>query len=211
MVRFFQTLVVSILVGVLCAAPTASRAGDASEVVRGFQAALLDTMKNARTLGVRGRFEKLGPAIENSFHLPLMVATASAPFWRAGTAAQRERLLAAFRRMSASTVATLFDDYEGESFRIVRERKATGPTVLVDTQILRHGSDPVDVTYVAARMRDRWWLIDIVVEGGISEIKIRRNEYAGYLREGGLDRLAQALEDRATRLLSGKPATAAAE
>lgn len=180
-------------------------------MVQAFQAVLLDTMKNARTLGVKGRYEKVGPAIRQAFHLPLMAATASAPFWRAGTEQQRERLLAAFHRMSASTVATLFDDYGGETFRIVRERNPDGPTVLVDTQILRPSDDPVDITYVAAKLGGRWWLIDIIVGGGISEVRVRRNEYAAFLREGGLNRLAQALDGRADRLLAGKAASAAAQ
>lgn len=210
MQRLFRSLIALPVIAVLCAAPTAGSAGDASAVVRSFQAVLLDAMRQAKALGVKGRYEKLGPAIEAAFHLPLMAATASAPYWHDGTAAQRSRLLAAFHRMSASTVATLFDDYGGETFRIVRERETAGPTVLVDTQVVRPEDDPIDITYVAARLRDRWWIIDLVVGGGISEVRVRRNEYARFLSEGGLDRLTQALDEQADRLLSRKPETTAA-
>lgn len=179
-------------------------------MVQGFQSVLLDTMKQAKALGVKGRYQRLEPAIREAFHLPLMIATASAPYWQDGTAAQRSRLLAAFHRMSASTVATLFDDYGGETFRIVRERKTAGPTVLVDTQVVRPADDPVDITFVAARLQDRWWIIDLIVGGGISEVKVRRNEYARFLREGGLDRLARALDEQADHLLAQRPGATAA-
>jgi phospholipid transport system substrate-binding protein len=175
-----------------------------SAVVARFQAGLLETMKKAEELGVKGRFERLAPLIETNFHLPLMIATASSPFWRTGTSEQKHALLAAFKRMSASTVATLFDGYDGESFRVVRERAAGGPTALVDTQIVRPKNDPIDITYVTAKLRDRWWIIDIIVEGGISEVKTRRNEYLKLLKEGGLERLTRALDDHATRLLAGR-------
>jgi phospholipid transport system substrate-binding protein len=210
MFRIFHGLIVLSVIGVLAAVPASASAAGASPVVQGFQAVLLDTMKQAKALGVKGRYERLGPAIKEAFHLPLMMATASAPYWRDGTAAQRTRLLAAFQRMSASTVATLFDDYGGETFRVVRERKSAGPTVLVDTQVVRPGDDPVDITFVAARLQERWWIIDLIVGGGISEVRVRRNEYMRFLREGGLDRLAQALDEQADHLLARKPETTAA-
>lgn len=192
------------MIWVSLALPATAGGSGASAVVSDFQAGLLETMKDAGKLGVKGRFERLKPLIERSFHLPLMIATATSPFWRAGTREQQQNLLAAFQRMSASTVATLFDGYDDEAFRVVRERKAEGPTVLVDTQIVRPDNDPIDITYVAARLRDRWWIIDIIVAGGISEVKVRKNEYLKLLTEGGLDRLTRALDDQATRLLSGQ-------
>ena len=210
MLRIYHGLIALSVIGVLAAVPASASAADASPVVQGFQAVLPDTMKQAKALGVKGRYERLGPAIKEAFHLPLMMATASAPYWRDGTAAQRTRLLAAFQRMSASTVATLFDDYGGETFRVVRERKSAGPTVLVDTQVVRPGDDPVDITFVAARLQERWWIIDLIVGGGISEVRVRRNEYMRFLREGGLDRLAQALDEQADHLLARKPETTAA-
>jgi phospholipid transport system substrate-binding protein len=173
-------------------------------VVESFQASLLDVMKRAKQLGVKGRYDVLGPVIEASFHQPLMIATASAPYWRAGTSEQRARLLAAFRHMSASTLATLFDDYDGEIFRVERVRKTDGRVVIVDTRIIRTADDPVDISYVAVELNNRWWIIDIIVSGGISEVKSRRGEYGAFLRDGGLDSLAAALNARADRLLSGQ-------
>lgn len=202
--RLIQAVGCSAVIWAMVALPAAAGDRGASAVVRDFQAGLLATMKEAGRLGVKGRYERLAPLIERNVHLPLMIATASSPFWRQGTKEQKQNLLAGFLRMSASTLATLFDGYDGESFRVVRERKPGGPTVLVDTEILRPDKDPIDITYVAARLRDRWWIIDIIVDGGISEVKVRRNEYLKLLTEGGLDRLTRALEDRATRLLSGQ-------
>lgn len=195
---------------VILSAPTAlSDNSSAKGVVRDFQASLLELMKNASELGVQGRFEALGPVIENRFHLPLMVATASAPYWKAGTAAQRSKLVMAFRRMSASTLATLFDSYNGETFQIERERQTSGPAVIVDTKIIRKKKDPVEISYVAVKLKRRWWIIDIIISGGISEIKVRRNEYRALLKQGGLTRLTAALNTRAERLLSGKETAAA--
>lgn len=202
--QFCKLAMGSLLIVILGTNPVLSDNSNARGAVKGFQASLLDVMKRAKKLGVQGRFEALAPIIENRFHLPLMIATASAPYWKAGSFAQRSKLLAAFHRMSASTLATLFDGYNGEYFRIERERKTSGRVLIVDTQIIRKKNDPVNISYVAVNLKDRWWIIDVVVSGGISEVKARRSEYRAFLKKGGLNRLAAALEATADRLLSGK-------
>jgi phospholipid transport system substrate-binding protein len=176
----------------------------ATETVSAFQQSLVAVMQNAKELGVKGRFDSLAPIIEKTFYLPVMISTASGHFWRAGTAEQRKRLLAAFRRMSVSSVATLFDGYDGETFRVVRERKTNGPTVLVDTEIGRKNDDPVEISYVSVNLRGRWWIIDVIVGGGISEVTVRRSEYLAILKDGGHEKLIAALEAQADRLLAGK-------
>ena len=202
MCRNPKELVWSVLIIFVCALPAHADPRGPGAIVKSFQASLLATIKDAEKIGVKGRYNIIAPAIEKTFHLPLMVATATAPYWRAATSAQRSELIQAFRDMSATIVATLFDSYGGEAFSVIRERKSSGPTVLVDTQISIPNDNPVNITYVAARIRDRWWLIDIIVEGGISEVKVRRNEYIALLKEGGLPRLTRELRSKSARLLT---------
>jgi len=175
-----------------------------SALVARFQDALLQTMREAKALGLNQRYVRLQPLIRDIFHLPLMVATASAPYWRRGSPEDRKALLGAFERMSVSSVATLFDDYDNETFEVVRARESRGPIALVDTRINRPDDDPVEITYVTANLKGRWWIIDIIVGGGISEIKVRRAEYLSLLEHGGLPNLTRALSEKADRLLAGK-------
>jgi phospholipid transport system substrate-binding protein len=200
----FNTVIGSALFVILSSNAALADNSSAIGVVKGFQASLLEVMKSAKNLGVKGRYEALKPVIEDRFHQTLMIGTASAPYWKAGSSEQRSKLLAAFRRMSASALATLFDDYNDEMFRIERERKTPRRVVIVDTKIIRKKKDPVDISYVAVYLKDRWWIIDIIVSGGISEVKSRKSEYSALLNKGGLDRLTAALDAKADRLLSGK-------
>jgi len=201
---FCKSTISSLLIVLFISNPVLSDNSTARGVVEGFQTSLLDVMKRAKELGVQGRFKVLGPLIEDRFHLPLMIATASAPYWKAGSAAQRSKLLAAFGRMSASALATLFDDYKGEIFQVERVRKSSQRLFIVDTKIIRKKDDPVFISYVAVDLKDRWWIIDGIVSGGISEVKARRSEYSALLKKGGLNRLTYALETKADRLLAGQ-------
>ena len=45
-------------------------------------------------------------------------------------------------------------------------------------------------------------IIDIIVAGGISEVKVRRNEYFALLKEGGLPRLTRELQARSSEMLT---------
>ena len=194
----------ALLLVILGSSPVLSDNSTAKGVVDGFQTSLAEVMKRAKSLGIKGRYNVLKPVIENRFRQSLMIATATAPYWKAGSSQQRSNLLAAFRRMSAGTLATLFDGYNGERFVVKRVRKTSGRIVIVDTQIVRKTESPVDISYVTVDLKKRWWIIDVVVAGGISEVKARRSEYSALLKKGGLDRLAAKLDRRARRLLSGK-------
>lgn len=199
--RSLRELAAYVVLLVLCSYQAQAGGESPSAVVSSLQAGLLSTMKQAKALGIRGRYERLTPVIKQNLDLPLIMATASAPYWQDGTQQQRSRVRQAFLRMIASQVATYFDDYGGETFRVVRERKTGGPTVLVDTQVVRPQQDTVHITYVTAKAGNRWWIIDIIVEGGISAVKVHRSEFLALLKQGGLDGLAHALNTQADTVL----------
>ena len=200
-----------IILGALCLLlPATVNAGPDSAVgvVKDFQAGVLEVLKKVKTMDVRSRFDLVAPLTKQNMHLTLMVATASSPYWRSASKTQKADLVKAFHRMGASSIVTLFDQYDGEVFRIWRSRKTSGPTVLVDTKIGNpKDPDPTEVTYVTAKIQGRWWIIDVIVAGGISEVKVRKNEFSAVLKKGGLNELTSVLNARADRLLSGKEET----
>src|SRR5918994_4379286 len=67
-----------------------AQAGAPAAVVEGFHAALLDTMRNARALGPRGRERRLRPAMQSAFDLPAMTRIAVGPPWTGLTEAERQ-------------------------------------------------------------------------------------------------------------------------
>lgn len=201
----------TIILGVLCLLPLTSvnAAPDtAVGVVNDFQAGVLEFLKKVNTLDKRGRFALAAPLTKQNMHLRLMAATASSPYWRSSSTTQKANLVKAFHRMSASSIVTLFNEYDGEVFRIWRSRKSLGPTVLVDSKIGNpKDQDPTEVTYVTAKIEGRWWIIDVIVAGGISCVQVRKNEFSAFLNRSGLDELISVLNTRADRLLSKKEET----
>ncbi len=190
-----------ILVLAVFPTPPAAAAGEAEDVVSSFQGSLVDVMKQAKTLGVKGRYEKLQPVIDTAFDIPLMAQICAGGYWQTGTDAQRRDLVAAFRRYSISTLATLFDGYSGEKFEVAGKRQGPQGTTMVDTLLHRQGEPDIKITYVARPAEGRWRLIDVIVDVGISELKRRISEFQQVLRTGGLNGLIKLLNDKADQLV----------
>ena len=183
------------------------QAGDdqsAKGVVERLQSGVIDVLKNAKALGVEGRYRGLLPVLQSNVHMTLMTATASGAFWRKGTKPQRERASKAFAEMHTALLASLFDSYGGETFRTQKVRETGGKVVLVDSEIFDNDGEPTLVTFVTANIGTRWWVIDVVIAGGISEVKVKKNEFHRTLTERGLDGLSETLEQKKRRLLAGE-------
>ncbi len=197
----FRTLVLVLGLAAPLASSPASAESPASARVSAFQETLLSVMRQAAMLGVRGRHEILTPALKEAFHIPLMAEVATGDHWAQASPETREEMAKAFLRMNAATVATLFDGYSDESFRVTGEHEGPNGIVLVETRLESPDGGGHEITYAAKAFGESWRLVDVIVDGGISELSVRRSEYHQTLKTGGLDALIILLNDKAADLL----------
>lgn len=186
---------------VLLVLVSSARADDAAAVVTRFHDGLLSVMKEADTLGVAGRYQRLVPEIEQAFHLRLMARVTSGSFWKKAGIAQKDALATAFTRLSVATYASRFDGYSGQGFETTGDRSGPRATHLVDTRILSPGDSPVPLTYVLKQLGGRWGIVDVLLDTGISELAVRRSEYRSVLTKDGVDGLIVVLNAKADDLL----------
>ena len=199
---FFVPKVLAVLFVLVAAIPAGAAEVEPRVLVERFQGNLLAVMKEAETLGVKGRYDRLVSSIEETFYLPLMIRIASGPYWKGANQTQRSRLISAFRRMSVSRVATLFNGYAGETFEAIGEKPGPQNTLLVKTRIVIPDKSSVNLTYVAKAIKERWRLIDVIVDDGISELSVRRSEYRRVLQKEGVDGLIATLNKKADELIA---------
>ena len=171
-------------------------------VVKNFQSALIEVMKVADKISVAERYKRLEPAVQKSFHLPLMAQISASSHWKLATRDEKIQLITAFRRMSVATLATLFSSYSGEKFEIVAEKPGPSKTTIVMCNLVKSDKSTVDIAYITKRFKDGWRLIDVVLDSGISELKIRRSEYHQVLRQAGVPALISLLNNKADQLMS---------
>jgi phospholipid transport system substrate-binding protein len=179
--------------------PAHSAPASGGDTVQGLYDALLNTMKNGRTLGQSGRFSQLEPVIRRTFDISSMVRLSVSPSWATLTEAQRQQLTESFGRYISAIYADRFDNYAGQKLQVTGEQPAAADA-MVRSQIVKANGEPVNVDYMMRRNGDSWLISDIYLYGAISEVATRRSEFAAILKSQGVDGLIAALNRKADLL-----------
>jgi len=163
--------------------------------------ALLASMKAGPSLTFAARKEILAPEIRRDLDLDLMTRIVVGPPWRGLSSSDRQQLAEAFSDYSIATYAGRFKGYSGEHFEV--DPSATvlpSGDSIVHTKLFTGGPKPVQLDYLMRNNADRWQIIDVYLNGTISEMAARRSEYSTVLRQGGAPALVALLHKKATEL-----------
>lgn len=205
-----KSLVIGVIVQALvlvgpCAPRLAwAQAFDAPEkTINGLNAKLLDTMKQAQQLGVQGRYDALAPVLAKTYDIASMSRIAVGQPWDSLQPAQKAAVTDAFARMMVATYAKRFDGFSGETFQIVEIADRAPTDKMVKTRIVQSNGKPVAINYLMRQTGPEWKIVDVYLDGTISELASRRAEFTSILRSGGPDALIASLRKQGDKLLSG--------
>jgi phospholipid transport system substrate-binding protein len=169
--------------------------------IRAFYDVLLETMKQADKLGVRGRYDKLAPIIRSTYDLPAMTRLAIGSDWNTIPPEQQTALLDSFARRTIATYANRFDGYSGQSFEVEPEVESRNTGRIVRTKIIRPPEFPVTLNYLMRGSGDTWKIVDVYLAGTISELATQRSEFSAILKKGGSSALIENLNQQIDKLM----------
>jgi phospholipid transport system substrate-binding protein len=181
--------------GFLSLASTSGYAQDAASptsVVERFHATLTDNMKQGKALGFEGRRAKLEPVVKATFDLVGMSRISTGGGWQKLGEAERAEVVAAF---TAWTVANYAGNFAEDDGSLKFETKSQTPddgkgNVVVNTQLNVKGEPPVLFNYRLRKVDNAWKIVDIYLDGAISQLATRRAEFAAVLARGSAADLA---------------------
>lgn len=190
------------------AAPEAAAAATSPPdgTVNDLHAALLAVMKDADELGYEGRFDRLYPLLPQLFDLPFMAQKSIGRYWKTTSEAERAQLLDTFTRFTAANYAGNFDEYSGQVFETLGTEESTHGTMLVRSQLVNPDGEKIQLNYRLRPVDGRWKIIDIYLNGTVSELALRRSEYSSLIGREGFGALIAALDDKITDLSTSAPA-----
>lgn len=165
--------------------------------------ALLTAMQQSSELGFEGRYQLLSPTVQQSFDFATISRIVTGRYWRDFSPEQRDEFTALFARFSIATYAARFDGYSGESFRFVDEERMNERDVLVRTEIVRPREPPVSLNYVVHNADDDWRIVNVIAQG-VSDLSLRRAEFAQVLGTDGYDALTSWLDRKIADLAEGR-------
>jgi phospholipid transport system substrate-binding protein len=147
--------------------------------------------------GLDGRRQQLDPVVRGAFDFPYMIRLVTGRHWDTMDEATRARLTEAFSRMSVFVYADRFDSFSGERFDVLGEQAGPRETIWVETQLVPANGKPVRLNYLTRKGADSdWRIIDVFVDGTVSEITTRRSEYGAVIQRVGVDGLIRELENK---------------
>jgi len=174
----------------------------ASRRIEAYYQQLMPTLKAAGSLSVGERDRRFGPAIRSAFDIGTMARLATGPAWSKFSGAQQAAVREAFARFLVAEYAHQVSDYSGESFVVDPQTspEARGGGEIVRTKLLQPGGRTVQINYLVRGGR----VIDVYLNGTISDLATRRDEFASILAGGGgADALVKTLRERNDSLLAG--------
>ncbi len=174
-------LFLAILVMALPAATYAQPSPAPRAVVDEFHGALLAAMKSGDSSGFAGRQKLLDPAVRKSFDLPLMTRIVVGPAWQSMPPKDQAAVTAAFANWAVASYAGRFSAFNGEQFVIGDIGDGGRGTIQVKSQIKPRGDAPTTLIYRIKSGK----IVDVYLDGSISQLASWRSEFASVLQKQG--------------------------
>ncbi|MDJ0785619.1 MAG: ABC transporter substrate-binding protein [Myxococcota bacterium] len=166
--------------------------------------ALWKSVEGDPTPSIDERTALLEPTVAASYDLPFMAAKVLGRHWKSLDDEAKRRWLDVFARLTVHTYAERFDEDGGQEYEVGDVVSGGRDTLLVYSRILVPDEDPVEVNYRLHQRADRWGIVDVYLNGTVSELALRRSEYSGVLKRDGFEELVARLEAK----IAGAPASA---
>ncbi|CAA7628001.1 ABC-type transport system protein [Candidatus Terasakiella magnetica] len=197
-------LLASIVMGFLVLGlPGMSHAAEhpAEAVIRHLCDTLIEMMKAGDKLGFKGRVEKLKPLIPAVYDMPSMTqSTLGTAIAAKLTQDETAKLIDLYTRFSVATYASQFNDWDGERFEIDEPRPSTAGAIILPSRIVPKTGEPTEIHYVMRQEQGHWKVVDVLFEGTISQVAVRRSEFVSIFRSKQFSGLMEALEKQTASL-----------
>jgi phospholipid transport system substrate-binding protein len=158
----------------------------AKMVVDDFHGALLTAMKSGKGGGFNARQKLLDPVVRKNFDLPLMTRIVVGPSWQAMAPKDQAAVTTAFSAWAVASYAGRFNDFDGEQFITGDTSDGGRGTLQVKSQIKPRGDSPTILTYRMKGDGKNWKIVDVYLDGSVSQLASWRSEFASVLQKQGV-------------------------
>ena len=196
--------------GVGAAASSGVAAGAASDQaaivapIAALNAGLIRVMQAGKTAPFQQRFDMLAPTIDRAFDLPHILEVSVGAAWSTLAQAQRDALLATFRRYTVASYVDNFDSFDGQHFDLQPQtRPVVGGEQVVLTRIVARSGETHQLDYVMRSTADGWKAVDVLADGSSSRVAVQRSDFRHLLDRGGATALMASLKQKVEDLSRG--------
>jgi len=143
-----------------------------------------------------GRYRALEPLVDSTHEFASIAVTRVGRSTYEGLSPERRRaLVATLRELSIATYANRFDDTAGLEFEVRSDEAGPRDFRTVMGSLRKRGGERVEFEYLMQRRGARWVVLNVTADG-VSDLAVKKVEYAEILDDGGIDRLLAELEQQ---------------
>ena len=113
--------------------------------------------------------------------------------WRSANEEQKQAFIKEFRTLLLKTYAVALSKYKDQEIKFKPTRMSGAEEiVIVKSEIVQSGSQPIRVNYALSQSSGKWLVFDIVIEG-VSLVTNYRSQFSSEIRRNGMDALINKL------------------
>jgi phospholipid transport system substrate-binding protein len=180
----FIMLLFGVLFTPVADSATAAVSDPAAVQVQTLTTSLLKSMRAGPAASMAERYRNLEPVIDQVFALPLMTRLAVGPDWANFSPEQQRALITAFSRFTIANYAYNFRDFDGQRFEIDDNVPSRGDDKIVRTRLISPHDTAASLLYRMHEVNGIWRIVDVYYNG-VSELTVRRSDFAAAIASGG--------------------------
>lgn len=164
------------------------------QVINHLHQSLIQTMKDAKDLNYDDRYQKLEPVVLASFDFKTISRIVLGRHWKKLDDAQQSQFINIFSKLSIATYTSQFSGFSGQSFGYLNDKAMKKGRVLVKTQLVTE-ERIVPFNYILHPVEDDWRIINVIADG-ISDLSLKKSDYATIMKTEGFDALVRKLLEK---------------
>ena len=141
---------------------------------------------------------RFGKLFDENFDIPSISRFVLGKYWKSATTTQKKEFIVTFRNYIVKTYSSRFSEYTGEKLTLINsENQSNSKLFIVHTALNREDAPPIKVDWRVGLKKDRYVILDIIIEG-ISLAITQRSEFVSVIdqNDGNVDNLIKLLKEK---------------
>lgn len=141
---------------------------------------------------------RFGKLFDENFDVPSISRFVLGKYWKSVTTTQKKEFIVTFRNYIVKTYSSRFSEYTGEKLTLINSENQSNPKLfIVHTALNREDAPPIKVDWRVGLKKDRYVILDIIIEG-ISLAITQRSEFVSVIdqNDGNVDNLIKLLKEK---------------
>jgi len=144
-----------------------------------------------------GRLALVSPAVSKHFEIGTVARISLGRNWQGPSPQQQADYRALLAELVTTTYAFRFDHYDGQVFAVTASEPIGRQRMRVRST-LQTKTESVDLDY-QLQLKDGEWRIYDVIANGVSDLSLKRSNYASLFAAGGLNAVQAEIRDNIQR------------